>query len=318
MKKEEKEYVKAREEAGLPKIGINYGDRISAMEDSVSLNPNDVNYAYKDTGYIAGSQKEKIQDFWKRKRETGEGTTIEEIDWTSLEENPRYAEQQITKANILGDIDYNSFKENGMDSRAAYLASRVFAAIPKEPEGHDITARKNYVIAVNTVKERLSQCKTIAEVKEFVDDVYGEYKQTFDSQILRVPEVNKIKAERDELIREAEKVRNDIMEWGRNELIPKYKTLGKKERKAVWRYRDEIKNEVIAKIKEYDPEFSNNDIYMELDTSNMWWPLNVSREGIYQGKFDDINTRYRAARNKAKDDIMKDNAKNTKIIKIGA
>ena len=307
MKKEEKEYVKAREEAGLPKIGINYGDRISAMEDSVSLNPNDVNYAYKDTGYIAGSQKEKIQDFWKRKRETGEGTTIEEIDWTSLEENPRYAEQQITKANILGDIDYNSYKENGMDSRAAYLASRVFAAIPKEPEGHDITARKNYVIAVNTVKERLSQCKTIAEVKEFVDDVYGEYKQTFDSQILRVPEVNKIKAERDELIREAEKVRNDIMEWGRNELIPKYKTLGKKERKAVWRYRDEIKNEVIAKIKEYDPEFSNNDIYMELDTSNMWWPLNVSREGIYQGKFNDINTKYGAARNKAKDDIMKDN-----------
>ncbi|MCR5436145.1 MAG: hypothetical protein K6E97_03665 [Treponema sp.] len=307
MKEEEKEYKKAREEAGLPKIGVNYGERISAMEDSVSLNPNDVNYAYKDTGYIAGSQKEKIQDFWKSKRESGEGTSIEEIDWNSLEENPRYAEQQITKANILGDIDYNSFREKGMDSRAAYLASRVFAAIPKEPEGRDITARKNYVIAVNTVKERLSECKTIHDVKEFIDDVYGEYKQTFDSQILRVPEVNKIKAERDELIREAEKVRNDIMEWGRNELIPKYKALGKKERKAVWRYREEIKNDVIAKIKEYDPDYSNNDIYMEIDTSNMWWPLNVSREGIYQNKFDDINTRYRAARNKAKDDIMKDN-----------
>ena len=307
MKEEEKEYKKAREEAGLPKIGVNYGERISAMEDAVSLNPNDVNYAYKDTGYIAGSQKEKIQDFWKTKRETGEGTSIEEIDWNTLEENPRYAEQQITKANILGDIDYNSFKEKGMDSRAAYLASRVFAAIPKEPEGRDITARKNYVIAVNTVKERLSECKTIHDVKEFVDDVYGEYKQTFDSQILRVPEVNKIKSERDELIREAEKVRNDIMEWGRNELIPKYKALGKKERKAVWRYREEIKNEVIAKIKEYDPNYNNNDIYMELDTSNMWWPLNISRDGIYQSKFEDINTRYRAARNKAKDDIMKDN-----------
>ena len=307
MKEEEKEYKKAREEAGLPKIGVNYGERISAMEDSVSLNPNDVNYAYKDTGYIAGSQKEKIQDFWKTKRESGEGTSIEEIDWNSLEENPRYAQQQITKANILGDIDYNSFKEKGMDSRAAYLASRVFAAIPKEPEGRDITARKNYVIAVNTVKQRLSECKTIHDVKEFVDDVYGEYKQTFDSQILRVPEVNKIKAERDELIREAEKVRNDIMEWGRNELIPKYKALGKKERKALWRYREEIKNDVIAKIKEYDPNYNNNDIYMELDTSNMWWPLNISREGIYQDRLDAVNTKYRAARNKAKDDIMKDN-----------
>ncbi|MBO7692521.1 MAG: hypothetical protein J6T10_07820, partial [Methanobrevibacter sp.] len=306
-KEEEKEYKEAREKADLPKIGINYGDRISAMEDAVSLNPNDVNYAYKDTGYIAGSQKEKIQDFWKRKKESGEGTTIEEIDWTSLEENPRYAEQQITKANILGDIDYNSFREKGMDSRAAYLASRVFAAIPKEPDGHDVTARKNYVIAVNTVKDRLSECKTIGEVKEFVDDVYGEYKQTFDSQILRVPEVNKAKVERDEVMREAEKVRNDVMEWCRNELVPKYKALGKKERKAFWRYREELKKEIIAKIKEYDSEFNNEDIYIEFDTGNMWWPINISREGIFEKRLDEKLDKLKAARNKAKDEIMKDN-----------
>lgn len=306
-KEEEKEYKEAREKADLPKIGINYGDRISAMEDAVSLNPNDVNYAYKDTGYIAGSQKEKIQDFWKRKKESGEGTTIEEIDWTSLEENPRYAEQQITKANILGDIDYNSFREKGMDSRAAYLASRVFAAIPKEPDGHDVTARKNYVIAVNTVKDRLSECKTIGEVKEFVDDVYGEYKQTFDSQILRVPEVNKAKVERDEVMREAEKVRNDVMEWCRNELVPKYKALGKKERKAFWRYREELKKEIIAKIKEYDSEFNNEDIYIEFDTGNMWWPINISREGIFERRLDEKLDKLKAARNKAKDEIMKDN-----------
>ena len=302
-----KEYKEARKKANLPGIGINYGDRISAMEDSVSLNPNAVNYAYKDTGYIAGSQKEKIQDFWKRKKESGEGTTIEEIDWTSLEENPRYAEQQITKANILGDIDYNSFREKGMDSRAAYLASRVFAAIPKEPNGRDVTARKNYVIAVNTVKDRLSQCKTIGEVKEFVDDVYGEYKQTFDSQILRVPEVNKIKAERDEILRERERVRAEIMEWCRNELVPKYKALGKKERKAFWRYRDELKKEISDKIREQDPNYDNPDIYVEIDTSNQWWPINIGTEGIYQSKFDDANDRLRAAKNKAKDIFLKDN-----------
>ena len=307
VKEEEKEYKKAREEAGLPKIGINYGDRISAMEDSVSLNPNDINYAYKDTGYIAGSQKEKIQDFWKAKKESGEGTTIEEIDWNSLEENPRYAEQQITKANILGDVDYNAFREKGMDSRAAYLASRVFAAIPKEPAGHDVTARKNYVIAVNTVKDRLSKCKTIQEVKEFVDDVYGEYSQTFDSQILRVPEVNKAKAERDELIRECEKVRNDVMEWARNELVPKYKALGKKERKAFWRYREELKNEIISKIKEFDPDFNNQDIYIEIDTANMWWPINISREGIFQDRLNEVKSKLRAAKNKAKDVFLKDN-----------
>ena len=306
-KEEEKEYKKVREETGLPKIGVNYGERISAMEDSVSLNPNDVNYAYKDTGYIAGSQKEKIQDFWKSKKESGEGTSIEEIDWNSLEENPRYAEQQITKANILGEIDYNSFREKGMDSRAAYLASRVFAAIPKEPEGRDITARKNYVIAVNTVKERLSECKTIHDVKEFVDDVYGEYKQTFDSQILRVPEVNKIKVERDELLRERERVRTEVMEWCRNELVPKYKALGKKERKAFWRYRDELKKEISDKIREQDPGYNNPDIYVEIDTSNMWWPINIGTEGIYQSKFEDLNNKLRAAKNKAKDEIMKDN-----------
>ena len=307
VKEEEKEYKKAREEAGLPKIGINYGDRISAMEDSVSLNPNDVNYAYKDTGYIAGSQKEKIQDFWKAKKESGEGTTIEEIDWNSLEENPRYAEQQITKANILGDIDYNAYREKGMDSRAAYLASRVFAAIPKEPTGHDVTARKNYVIAVNTVKDRLSKCKTIQEVKEFVDDVYGEYSQTFDSQILRVPEVNKAKVERDEVLREREKIRTEVMEWCRNELIPKYKTLGKKERKAVWRYREEMKKEIVAKIKEFDPEFSNNDIYIEIDTSNMWWPVSLGSEGLLDARFTETNNKLRSAKNKAKDVFLKDN-----------
>ena len=306
-KEEEKEYKKAREKADLPKIGINYGDRISAMEDSVSLNPNDVNYAYKDTGYIAGSQKEKIQDFWKRKKESGEGTSIEEIDWNSLEENPRYAEQQITKANILGEIDYNSFREKGMDSRAAYLASRVFAAIPKEPEGRDITARKNYVIAVNTVKERLSECKTIHDVKEFVDDVYGEYKQTFDSQILRVPEVNKIKVERDELLRERERIRTEVMEWCRNELVPKYKAIGKKERKAFWRYRDELKKEISDKIREQDPGYNNSYNYVEIDTSNMWWPINIGTGGIYQSKFEDLNNKLRAAKNKAKDEFLKDN-----------
>ena len=306
-KKEQKKVKETREKAGLPKIGINYGERVSAMEDSVSLNPNAENYAYKDTGYIAGSQKEKIQDFWKRKKESGEGTSIEEIDWNTLEENPRYAEQQITKSNILGDIDYNSFREKGMDSRVAYLASRVFAAIPKDPIGHDVTARKNYVIAVNTVKERLSECKTLQDVKEFVDDVYGEYKQTFDSQILRVPEVNKLTQERDGIIKEKNKIRESVMEWCRKELVPKYKALGKKERKAFWRYREELKKEISEKIREYDPNYNNSNINIEIDTSNMWWPINISSEGILQEKIDKANSKLRVARENAKNIIMNNN-----------
>ena len=302
-----KEYKEARKKADLPGIGINYGDRISAMEDSVSLNPNAVNYAYKDTGYIAGSQKEKIQDFWKRKKESGEGTTIEEIDWTSLEENPRYAEQQITKANILGEIDYNSYKEKGMDPRAAYLISRVFAAVPKEPEGRDVTSRKNYVIAINSLKDRLGACKTLFDVKEVVDDVYGEYSQTFDSQILRVPEVNQAKVERDAIVQNRNKVRNDIMEWGRNELLPKYKALGKKERKAVWRYREEMKKDIAAKFREFDPNYNNPDMYVEIDTSNQWWPINVGTEGIFEQEFKTANDKLRAAKAKAKDVFLKDN-----------
>ena len=302
-----KEYKEARKKADLPGIGINYGDRISAMEDSVSLNPNAVNYAYKDTGYIAGSQKEKIQDFWKRKKESGEGTTIEEIDWTSLEENPRYAEQQITKANILGEIDYNSYKEKGMDPKAAYLISRVFAAVPKEPEGRDVTSRKNYVIAINTLKDRLGACKTLFDVKEVVDDVYGEYSQTFDSQILRVPEVNQAKVERDTIVQNRNKVRNDIMEWGRNELIPKYKALGKKERKAVWRYREEMKKDIAAKFREFDPNYNNPDMYVEIDTSNQWWPINVGMEGIFEQEFKTANDKLRAAKVKARDVFLKDN-----------
>lgn len=306
-KKEQKKVKVTREKAGLPKIGINYGERVSAMEDSVSLNPNAENYAYKDTGYIAGSQKEKIQDFWKRKKESGEGTSIEEIDWNTLEENPRYAEQQITKSNILGNIDYNSFKEKGMDSRAAYLASRVFAAIPKEPIGHDVTARKNYVIAINTVKGRFSECKTLQDVKEFVDDIYGEYKQTFDSQILRVPEVNKLTQERDGIIKEKNKIRVSIMKWCRNELVPKYKALGKKERKAFWRYREELKKEISEKIREFDPDYNNPDMYIEIDTSNMLWPINISSEGILQEKIDKANNKLKTARENAKNIIMNNN-----------
>ena len=180
---------KAREKAGRPKTGKNMGERVSAMEDAVSYNPNAENYAYKDTGYIAGSQKEKIQDFWKRMAELGRGVGAEEIDWDALEENGRYADKMITKKNIMGDPDFGGWKENGMNSRAAFLASKVLAAVGKEPVDHTESGRKNYVIAIDTLKSRLAGCKGCRDVIDVLDDIYGEASQTFNSQIRRDPEM---------------------------------------------------------------------------------------------------------------------------------
>ena len=180
---------KTREKAGRPKTGKNMGERVSAMEDAVSYNPNAENYAYKDTGYIAGSQKEKIQDFWKRMAELGRGVGAEEIDWDALEENGRYADKMITKKNIMGDPDFDGWRENGMNSRAAFLASKVLAAVGKEPVDHTESGRKNYVIAIDTLKSRLAGCKGCRDVIEVLDDIYGEASQTFNSQIRRDPEM---------------------------------------------------------------------------------------------------------------------------------
>lgn len=294
MKKEQEQTKKAREKAGLPKIGINYGERVSAMEDAVSLNPNAENYAYKDTGYIAGSQKEKIQDFWKRKKESGEGTSIEEIDWNTLEENPRYAKQQITKDNILGKIDYAALKESGMDPKVAFLVGKVYSAIAKEPKGNTVEARKNYVIAVNTLKDRLMNCKTVKDVYEVMQDVNGEANQTYKSQISKDPEVVKLTNERTLLLNKRENIRHELLEKGA-EIYRKYKELGKKERKAIRRYSEEIKNELEAKVREYDPNYKGG-LYWFFEDSPMF-PINMENPKAFAEEVDSINDKLRNKRN---------------------
>lgn len=304
MKEEQAETEKAREDAGLPPVGLNYGDRVSTLEDTISLNPNSENYAYKDTGYIAGSQKEKIQDFWKRKKESGEGVSIEEIDWNSLEENPRYAEQQITKANILGDVDYLKFKEKGMSSTAAFLASKVFAAIPKEPVGHTVEARKNYVIAINTLKDRISDCKTVADVYELTKDIKGESDQTYTSQVARDPNVLAINNKRAQYQNEQTKLRSEILDWANGELKQKYMALGKKERKALWRYKDEIRADIDNKIREKYPDYEGNTYFEFQNDRWMGSFINIERPKILQKELNQSYEELKEARAKAKNEIM--------------
>lgn len=180
MKEEQAETKKAREKAGLPKIGINYGERVSAMEDAVSLNPNAENYAYKDTGYIAGSQREKVQNTLKRKAEMGETVNVEDVDWNALEENSRTAAQLITKDNVIGKVDYQKMKDRGMDSRAAAMITSIYRSIGKEPVDNTPEGRKNFVWAISTLRERLESCKDYKEVfammQEIGEEKSGRYK----------------------------------------------------------------------------------------------------------------------------------------------
>lgn len=220
---EEKKTEKARKDAGLPEIGKNIGERVSAIDDTISLNPNSENYAYKDTGYIARSQKEKIADFWARKAASGDGVGAEEIDWNALEENPRYAEKMITKSNVLGKTDYDAWKESGMDSRAAFLASRVLAAVGKEPVDKTEQGRKAYVTGIDTLKSRLAECKTIDDVLELTQDIHDENNQTFYNQVERDPRVKQLKEELEKLNEKREILDEKLSQFYDEKILPKLK-----------------------------------------------------------------------------------------------
>lgn len=142
---------------------------IGDIEDNVEYGD------YSDTGYIAGSQKEKIQAFIKRMMDSGKNVGVDDIDWEQLEENPREAQALIKKSNIIGKVDWDSLKEKGMEPGAGFLIDRVYASIASNPED-DVLSRKDYVNGIESLRNRLEGLKTVQEVRNALNEFGREYR----------------------------------------------------------------------------------------------------------------------------------------------
>lgn len=173
-----------------------------------SDNPNDENYRYADTGYIAGSHKERASIRIKELAKDGITVKATDIEWDEIESNPLIAEDTIKKSNIMGSVDYQALKNQNMEAGTAYLIQKVLASVGSEPywdvmgflknsvSGHRIIngrtenqlklaehfnaipvadrkalARKAYVNGINTLKSRLTENKNILGAKDLVAEL---------------------------------------------------------------------------------------------------------------------------------------------------
>lgn len=151
---------------------------VSLEDDVLSDDPNSPNYRYRDTGDIAGSRKElaaaNIRS-WAR-----EGKRVDQtcIDWESLEKNPREAKELITKSNLFGLVDWSSLRESGMEPAAGFLIDRVYAAIAPEPSEDTPSARRDYTLGLQSLRDRLEACTTVAQVMSVLDEMRDELRGT--------------------------------------------------------------------------------------------------------------------------------------------
>ena len=235
MEKEIAEVNKARAAHGLKKPGINPDDRVSAMEDEISLNPKSDNYAYKDTGYIAGSQREKIQNTLKRKAELGEVVNIDDLDWNALEENSRTAADMIVKQNVIGKVDYQKLKDNGMDPRAAAMITSIYRSIGKEPVDDTAEGRKNFVWAISTLRERLEQCKTYKEVFAMMKEIGEEKSGRFTTLLQTDEEYAAVDSQIKAIDEKTKEVNKKVQAMYRSSEFSKKRFGGKETTESYWR-----------------------------------------------------------------------------------
>ena len=265
MKKEEKKLEKARTEAGLPKPPMY--ERTSTIDDT-TWDPKSENYRFRDTGYIAGARKEQAALYITRSAKEGVRVNAKEVDWNGIEENPRTAEKLIVKSNIFGDVDWKELREKGMSGSAAFLIDRIYTSAGAKPDENSPEARHNYVIALNGLRDRFEDCKTVDDVlntlSEIKDEIKGEYLEIKES-----PKYLEIQGKRKELrdIAYAKKAELDgLSEQGRKnydvayqKVVEKFIEKGKKEKKLRWNTRVSRYNIP----KEYEEAFANEtkDLY---------------------------------------------------------
>lgn len=263
MKTEQKKEKEARKKAGLPNPGNNVGDRVSAIDDADTWNPNSENYRFKDTGYIAGSRKELASMFIMERAKRGERIDAHELDFDGLEENPRAAEKLITKSNIFGEVDWDGLREKGMSGSTAFLIDRIYASAGSKPDESNAQARKQYVIALNGLRDRFEDCKTVPEVidtlKEIREEIRGEY-----VEIKEMPEYKKITERMKSLNEIMRNKRDELMslsqqgsktyEVEKQKIVEKYIQKGKDEKLLRWNTRVSVYNIPKQYQEEYEKE----------------------------------------------------------------
>lgn len=220
--------------------------------DGLSDDPNADNYRYKDTGYIAGSRKEAAANQIRRAKKNGEKLRVTDIDFRALEENPRQAEKLITKSNIFGATDYQAMKDAGMEPGAAFLISKVYAAIGTKPQDEALS-RKDFAIGLETIRERLENKKTVDEVLAVLEEI----KEEMDGVILNESQAQQVEI-LDAEISELVSIRTDYSKQERllqekyHEAQSKYDNL----RYSRRRIKGESKEEKAAKIEAAEAERS--------------------------------------------------------------
>lgn len=147
-------------------------------EPELSDDPNSPNYRFKDTGYIAGSRKEEVTAMFREASRTGKQLRATSIDWEELENNPRQARSLVTKSNLFGDVDWAALKEDGMKPGAGFLIDRVYASVPQEPSVDSPVARKDYAVALESLRDRLESCKTPEDVTNQLSEIRDEMRGT--------------------------------------------------------------------------------------------------------------------------------------------
>jgi hypothetical protein len=143
-----------------------------AVEDD--LDPSSPNYRYRDTGHVPGSRKELAALMIRRFARERRRVRVTDVDWEALEENPREAKELIVKANIFGDTDWSALDAAGMDPGAGFLLSKVYASVAPQPAQDTAEGRRDYSLAITTLRDRLEAAQTPDALLSAMEDISAE------------------------------------------------------------------------------------------------------------------------------------------------
>lgn len=84
----------------------------------------------------AAPTKEDIDFTTRRIKElaqSGAGVRVTDIDWDVLESNESIAEKTITKANIMGNFDFQAMRDNDVDPNVGYIIQKILNTVASKP-----------------------------------------------------------------------------------------------------------------------------------------------------------------------------------------
>lgn len=292
------------------------GGQPETDDSEFSDNPNDENYRYADTGYIAGSKKELAQQHIKSLAKDGIAVTVKDIDWDEIESDPLLAEDVITKSNVMGDFSYEALKSDGVEPGTAFLIQKVLASVATEPHwdilefikntnagyavrrdvkrlaefsnfvdtlgvaGQKKIFRKAYVVGVDSLKSRISKQKTPRELIAVLKEI-GEELGGFDVTANESPEIQSLVIAADELYAE---LRSDNTKY-QNEAIE-----GLRELSVMYPSKEEMTRWLNDKHPDKHFSFDYNKVY-EAEKNQKWHELKNELAKLSSGSlFNAITT----------------------------